>query len=327
MGFGPSNWETPEKIITQIFEYLSQNGVGSRRWRSLSCSAFQPEPLFKLIHLLNQEPAPNLHHLCLTVDSNWFGGSSVEARCPTEAHYRDAYSLSENAVPGLRHVELTYVSWKYVFTIDRSTPLLTGLTTLKLTAGYEHPRSLVQIHNILSANSRLELLELNLGRAEGGYESYYLSNNQRLNPVHLWSLRVLSLNGDDHFSWVWNIISIINTPFIESLSLGGNSWDNNADLMELFDYIITGQFPGKNSSSDPSVNKPIFPLVRELDISGLFRPSIDHIISGIPPFRSVTHLSIYCPDARRILNGIRHALPHLGNLSLTCVARKPHNCL
>ncbi|CAE6464171.1 unnamed protein product [Rhizoctonia solani] len=61
--FDITDWAEKEHHVARIFKYFCSLKAGPQRWRSLSLSILQPEPLYKFIQLLNKQPAPNLRHL------------------------------------------------------------------------------------------------------------------------------------------------------------------------------------------------------------------------------------------------------------------------
>lgn len=318
--FDITNWGEQELHIARIFKYFCSLKAGPQRWRSISLSVLQPEPLYKFIQLLNKQPAPNLRHfyVCSEPDSN--DDEFDEERPLTNAHYRKGYSLSEHAAPNLRHVEFVHVAWKYVF--DRPKSLLSGLTRLQLSAGHVLA-SLPKIQQLLLANPNLELLQISAGYA-GDYEFDRLLDDQRPSSVHLSSLKSLLLEGGDNISLVWDILSIIDAPSLRRLSLANNGIDDD-DIFatNIFDYIITGQLPGGTNSTITSSNGPLFPLLQELDIEGLpFKDQkVADLLATLP---RVTHLSISCYQAKASIGRAPHVLPHLQVLSLKCWGNHQH---
>ncbi|KDN36628.1 hypothetical protein RSAG8_10731, partial [Rhizoctonia solani AG-8 WAC10335] len=315
-----ADWKGQEEHATSMFECLSHHGAGPQRWRSLSFSALQPEPIYRLIRLLNQKPAPKLQQLYLYVN-HLLGPESDSGRGWTEA----LYSL-DHAMPNLAHVEFGRVSWKYVF--DRPKPLLSGTShTLKLLGGFEFPASLPKLHQLLSANPSLELLELNIG-ATPPHTLNPLRGDRPLNPAHLPSLRTLSLGWDFDITWGWGITSIIRAPLLESLSLAGCDFSQGQIASAaFFDYVITGQFPGDNSPINTPTNNPLFPSLRKLDVSDVFLVNTNKAIDMVASFPFITRLSISCSVAPQALSGLQHSLPRLDALSLFCRGNGLHKCL
>ncbi|CUA67328.1 DNA polymerase [Human adenovirus 7] [Rhizoctonia solani] len=320
--FDITDWAEQTSHIARIFKFLCSIKAGPRRWRSLSLSVLQPEPLYKFIQLLNKQPAPNLRHLYLCSEPDWNDDEFDEDRPLTKAHYGKAYSLSEHAVPNLRHAEFIYVSWKYVF--DRSKSLLCGLTALELSAGRDNLASLAQIQQLLSANPQLRSLHISAGFA-GDYEFDRLPNSQRPKYAHLTSLKALSLEGGDNISLVWDILSIINAPSLESLVLSNNGIDED-DIFatNILDYISTGKFPESKNLDDTTTNKPLFPLLRMLDIEGLVSLDAQKTVQLLSSLPQITRLSMSCYQVEKSLGGASSVLPHLEVLSSKCLGSHQH---
>ncbi|CAE6362497.1 unnamed protein product [Rhizoctonia solani] len=321
--FDITDWAQQEFHIARIFKFFCSIKAGPQPWRSLSLSVLQPEPMYKFIQLLNKHTAPNLHYLYLCSEPDWNDDEFHEERCLTIAHYRKVYSLSEHAVPNLRHAEFTYVSWKYVF--DRPKPLLSGLTILDLSAGsLIPPLVLPKIQNLLSANPNLKQLRIIAGSASD-YEFDRLQDEQRPNPARLSSLKILSLDGGDNsHSLLWDILSIITAPSLESLKLGNNgASDGDEFTPKIFDYLTIGQLPkSENSPLTPTCKSP-FPLLRKLDIVDMHvgDKMVTDLISSLP---LVTHLLIDCYGAKPNLNKAPRVLPSLETLSLDCSGDHQH---
>ncbi|KDN36629.1 hypothetical protein RSAG8_10732, partial [Rhizoctonia solani AG-8 WAC10335] len=321
--FDITDWGKQSYHIARSFKFLcSLKAAGPQRWRSFSLSVLQPEPLYKFIQLLNKQPAPNLRYLYLCSEPDWNDDEFDEDRPLTKAHYGKSYSLSEHAAPNLRHAEFIYVSWKYVF--DRPKPLLTGLTTLELSAGRNNLASLPKIQQLLSANPGLKSLLISAG-STSDYEFDRLPDDQRPKCAHLSSLKTLSLEGGDNISLVWDILSIIKAPSLESLSLANNGIDED-DIFagNILDYIITGQLPGSNNSDDTTTNKPLFPLLRKLDLEGLVSLDAQRVVNLLSSLPLVTHLSMACYQAKKSLGEAPHVLPRLEVLSLKCSGNHQH---
>ncbi|CAE6532903.1 unnamed protein product [Rhizoctonia solani] len=320
--FDITDWEEQESHVERIFKFLCSLKAGPHRWRSLSLSVLQPEPLYKYIQLLNKQPAPNLEYLYLCSEPDWNDDEFDEERPLTNAHYRKTYSLSEQAVPNLRHAEFIYVSWKYVF--DRPKSLLSNLTTLQLSAGRDHHPSLLKIQQLLLASPNLELLHISAG-STGDYQWYRLPDDQRPNPVHLSSLKTLSLEGGDNISLVWDILSVISAPSLESLILANNGIDED-DIFaaKIFDYIITGHLPESKKSNVAFRSKPAFPLLHKLDIEGLFSLSDQRVVDLLSSSPLVTHFTISCSQAETCLGRAPHVLPRLEVLTLKCLGNHQH---
>ncbi|CAE6494628.1 unnamed protein product [Rhizoctonia solani] len=321
--FDITNWAKQAYHIARIFKFLCSIRAGPHRWRSLSLSVLQPEPLYKCIQLLNQQPAPNLRYLYLCSEPDGNDDEFDEDRPLTKAHYGKAYALSEHAVPNLRHAEFIYVSWKHVF--DRPKPLFSGLTSLSLSSGLWVPLLVLpRIQQLLSANPNLESLQLSVGSATPDYESERLPDDQRPNPVHLSSLRSLSLEGGENITFLGDILAIISAPSLERLTLSNHGLDIDDEVAAgITDYIVTGQLPGSDSSTT-SATKPLFPHLRELDVAGLpFEDQkIADILSSSP---LVTRLSIVCYHAKPCMDMAPHALPRLEVLSLECSREHEHS--
>ncbi|EUC55917.1 F-box-like protein [Rhizoctonia solani AG-3 Rhs1AP] len=325
---GIVDWERQEEQVMLTFECLSRHGAGPQRWKSLSFFALHPEPLYVLTGLLNQEPAPELQQLQLFVDGAMDSETDYqEVRGWTEAHGGEGYSLSEHATPNLAHVEFERVSWKYLF--DRPKPLLSGLSTLKLLGGFEFPATLPKLHQLFSANPRLELLELNVGNTPlDTFDSLRGDLHLILNPAHLPLLKKLSLKCNYDITWAWGIISVIRAPLLETLSLAGcgNSQADMTDA-ELFDHVTSNMFLGNDSRSNIPANSLVFPLLRELDVSELILLKEDKIAQLIASFPFIVCLFIPCLKAVKILNGLPHTLSRLETLSLLCYWDRPHDCV
>ncbi|CAE6476258.1 hypothetical protein ACGC1H_003242 [Rhizoctonia solani] len=242
--FGITNWAKQVYHIAGIFKFLCSLRAGPQRWRSLSLSVLQPEPLYTLIQLLNEQPAPSLRYLYLCSEPDGSDHRFDEDMPLTKAHYGKAYSLSEHAVPNLRRAGFIYVSWRYVF--DRPKPLFSGLTSLDLSSGsWIPPLILPDIQQLLSANPNLESLQLSVGSAASDYESDHLPDDRRPNPVHLSSLKNLSLEGGENITLLWDILSIINAPLLEKLTLSNHGLDVDDELAAgITNYIITGNCLG-----------------------------------------------------------------------------------
>ncbi|CUA67327.1 hypothetical protein RSOLAG22IIIB_07364 [Rhizoctonia solani] len=308
--------------IERIFKFFCSIKAGPQRWRSLSLSVLQPEPLYKFIQLLNKQPAPNLRYLYLSSEPDRSDDEFDEGRPLTKAHYGKAYSLSEHAVPNLRHAELIYVSWKYVF--DRPKPLLSGLTTLDLSAGSWIPSPVLpSIQKLLSSNPSLESLRLS-AEFVSYYESDDFPDNQRPRPVQLSSLKTLSLEVAEDIILLLDMLSIISAPFLESLSLSSTGLEVDDELAaSITSYIVTGQLPGSKDSATDSASKPLFPLIRKLDITGL--PFDDQNIADILASSPlVTHLSLGYYQAKPSMDKAPRALPRLEVLSLQCYVKHKH---
>ncbi|CAE7189008.1 unnamed protein product [Rhizoctonia solani] len=312
--FDITNWSKQVFHIARIFKFFQSLKAGPQRWRSLSLSVLQPEPLYKFIQLLNTHPAPNLRYLYLCSEPDWNDDEFNEDRPLTKAHNGKAYTLSEHAVPNLRHAEFVYVAWKYV--LDRPKPLLSGLTTLQLSAGSWFPQLLLpSIQRLLLANPNLESLQIGAGSA-ADYEFDRLPDEERPDRVHLSHLRTLSLEGGDSISLVWDIISIINAPSLKSLTLANNGVDEDDPFVaKIFDYIISGQLPGSKEPA-ASPDKPPFPLLQELDIDGLFCLSDQSVAALLSSLPVVTRLAVGVSHAKATLDRMPHALPQLETLSL-----------
>ncbi|EUC55916.1 TP53 regulating kinase, putative [Rhizoctonia solani AG-3 Rhs1AP] len=320
--FDITDWAEQAFHIARIFKFLCSLKAGPQRWKSFSLSVLQPEPLYKFIQLLNKQPAPNLRYLYLCSEPDWNDDEFDEDRPLTKAHYGKAYSLSEHAVPNLRHAEFIYVSWRYVF--ERPKPLLRGLTTLELSAGRNNLASLPKIHQLLSANPDLKSLQISAG-STSDYEFDRLPDDQRPNCVHFSSLKTLSLEGGDNISLVWDIISIINAPSLENLSLANNGIDED-DIFaaNILDYISTGQLPESNSPDNTTTSKPLFPLLRKLDLEGLVSLDTQKVVNMLSSLPLLAHLSMACHQAKKSLGVAPHVLPHLEVLSLKCLGSHQH---
>ncbi|KAG8737771.1 hypothetical protein FRC11_001856, partial [Ceratobasidium sp. 423] len=263
--FEIDDWTEQESHAARIFMFLCSLKAGPQRWRSLSLSVLQPEPPYKFIRLLNKQPAPNLRYLYFCSEPDWNDDEFDEDRPLTKAHYRKAYSLSEHAVPNLLHAEFICVSWKYIF--DRPKPLLSGLTTLDLSAGSWLPQLLLpNLQKLLLANPKLRTLHISAGSASD-YEFDRLPDDQRPTPVHLASLITLSLDGGDNISLLWDLLWIISAPSVENLSLTSNGiHEDDIFVPKIFDYITTGRLTESKVPISSLSNKPLFPLLRGLDI-------------------------------------------------------------
>ncbi|QRW22822.1 Serine/threonine-protein kinase [Rhizoctonia solani] len=255
--FDITDWQEQVSHIGRIFKFFSSVKAGPQRWRSLSLSVLQPEPMYKFIQLLNKHPAPNLSHLYLCSEPDRSDDEFHKERCLTDAHYCKGYSPSEHAVPNLRHAEFTYVSWRYIF--DRPKPLLSGLVKLKLSAGTVIPELVLpNIQILLLANPNLRWLRINAEFAYD-YEFDRLPDEKCPKPVLLSSLKFLSLEGGDNISLVSDILSIITAPSLDGLMLGSHGVSNDDEFVsKIFNYLATGQPPMTENSAIASINKSAF---------------------------------------------------------------------
>ncbi|CAE6459056.1 unnamed protein product [Rhizoctonia solani] len=321
--FDITDWEEQESHITRIFQFFCSIKAGPQRWRSLSLSVLQPEPMYKFIQLLNKQPAPNLRHLYLCSEPDWNDNEFHEDRCLTNAHRRKGYSLSEHAAPYLRHAELTYVSWNYVF--DRPNPLLSGLTVLNLSAGSCIPASVLpNVQKLLSANPKLEWLRISSGSA-ADYEFDRLPDEECPTPVRLSSLKTLLLDGGDNsHSLLWDLLSIITAPSLEVLKLeNGGTSDDDEFTPKIFAYLTNGRSKDEGSALS-STSKSPFPLLRKLDVAGISSVGDKMMADLLASLPLVTHLLISCYEAESSLNKASHVLPSLETLSLSCLGNHQH---
>lgn len=270
-----------------VLEFLAIHNAGPHRWKSLSVATKQPEPLLEVISSLNVGSVLPLQNLSLAWKTP-YPLPSEEDRCVSYSHLFDdspghLFELSRPTTPHLRRVDFTLVPW--VFILDRPSPLFTGLTHLSLIAAIRLC-GLPKLRNLLAANSQLESLELSSGDAE----------DQELGdeppPVQLSSLRSLSMMNSSCEAWMLAIVKMIEAPGLQNLTLATGGYESRT-YSNVLKYVSTGKLPSQQTpiNDTPSADKPIYPSLRELDVSRVIDFE-DEIVDLLASLSTITRLTI-----------------------------------
>ncbi|KAB5596373.1 hypothetical protein CTheo_10 [Ceratobasidium theobromae] len=302
-GIGLNDWANQVTHVPKLLKFLTSIGAGMNRWGSLSVQSNQPESLFEVISILSAEPAPILRSLHLLWRPYSDLMDSIEERSMEYPHLLgDPRPLSSLSLPNLRCMEAVLVPLHFV--LDRPLPLLTGLTSLEITAATRLP-SVRGLQQLLSANPQLQYLYLN-----STFGSYYISEHPSP-PAQLLNLHHLSIESGVYTSWAQDVLLMIEAPCLNKFAL--STLTPNNEMVDILKYISTGALPRANKSRtyiDTRVpNKPIYPALCELDVSGL--AGLNSVVADMcSSFSLVTHLSIASSQGE-ILTRVPWVLPDL----------------
>lgn len=314
-----------EEQMTRMLEtlrLLNEYGGTMDRWQSLVAISKSAEIIFKLIRLINGAPqaTPALRFLSLRWNDHTSGSRDEELDAVEdvrhEGHLEECYSLSHDPKrPQLCHVELHGVPSGFIF--DRSSPIVSNLTTLTLVAGKFLP-AVEGISALLRANSRLESLRLAVGDAfDFGTVPTFTAPSTSL-QVRLPFLRSFSLDATTVHYWGLEMLQIIDAPDVEYFELNiGTIYVSDPALAPLCQYLCAGRSSGVlRCITAPDTESPtcgsVFPALRHLNIpckgtehstdSLIFKafPTVTHLTLGLPFLEILDKGSDFFPSLAHI---------------------------
>ncbi|KAF8683175.1 hypothetical protein RHS04_01844 [Rhizoctonia solani] len=304
------DWETQLEKVPYLLKFLISRGATVDRWSSLTVCVKQPEVLYAIIGFINARPTCGLRFLSCRWKVRGYNSDIEELRSLDYPHvFSESYSFCASTVPRLRCVEFDAVPWGYVF--NRSSPIFTGLTTLKLTSSYAYC-SPENLRKLLVANPELENLSLEISkRAAYGFENEIGPPELDIFRVCLLRLRSLAFITGSFTSWMLCMIEMVQAPVLEKLVISGR-FESSSGSMRLANHFAGTGAGGETSSGLATRSKSTYPLLDELDISKLsITPSGESLTDILSSLPTVTKLRIDGRHFTRELSKVPHTLPNL----------------
>ncbi|KAF8745266.1 hypothetical protein RHS02_01381, partial [Rhizoctonia solani] len=304
------DWETQLEKVPYLLKFLISRGATVDRWSSLTVCVKQPEVLYAIIGFINARPTCGLRFLSCRWKVRGYNSDIEELRSLDYPHlFSESYSFCASTVPRLRCVEFDAVPWGYVF--NRSSPIFTGLTTLKLTSSYAYC-SPENLHKLLIANPELENLSLEISkRAAYGFENEIGPPELDIFRVCLLRLRSLAFITGSFTSWMLCMIEMVQAPVLEKLVISGR-FESSSGSMRLANHFAGTGAGDETSSGLGTRSKSTYPLLDELDISKLsITPSGESLTDILSSLPTVTKLRIDGRRFTRELSKVPHTLPNL----------------
>ncbi|KDQ59714.1 hypothetical protein JAAARDRAFT_33284 [Jaapia argillacea MUCL 33604] len=232
------------------------------RCHSLSVHTHDGEHFMQIASSFLQFPAPSLQYLEFRV-----------FRIITSIHLQELFKGIAPSLMRIRLQGLILEGW------DPS--ILSNLSTLEI-GGWLHQASCEEWRNILTNSTSLENLILR------SVPSRFFVNTPP--PIPIPSLRSLTLTSSFNYTPVFQIISVLSTPSLESLVLiqGHPAWEN------------TGWSEFICQAARHRAEFPLYSKLRSLALSGVPLGRVGRAFIGA--FPGITHLSVACIDVKPILH-------------------------
>ncbi|CAE6523756.1 unnamed protein product [Rhizoctonia solani] len=303
---GHDDWESQSKTVAELLGFLASHGASTNRWRSLMICSPEPGRLLEFTGILSAETAPALRFLSCRLCHHGRSNGGRYIRDP-QKHNNNALELSPFIVPGFRFDRL---SWCCIF--NPNSPIFSGMTELKFTS-WPSRCSPAQLQELLLLNPQLELLSLGTSDLYLWEPPAVLRSFTDCQSIRMPQLHTLTIGTINDLYWVVGVLNLIDAPVLRKLSI--SSFVCTEKYEGAVKYLC--RLPCKDEEGDPTLGKPRYPILNELDIHNFFHR--EHVIDMFTSWPSIARL--YANRAHVELLEDPSMLPHLTHLKIHF---KPH---